>query len=299
MTLIDSLNSLQNLHSIAPLLGRADQCLHILREARATITATGIEELRANAHIGTDTLAHHIDIGTHDLAQIGNVVHKRDARCQHRIGRILDHLGRRHIGEDHTIVVHHKGLIQTLHQLSCTLALDTYNHAVGLHKVVDRIALLQKLGIRRHIELNLHATCRKLLTHSLLNLLSRTNGNGTLGYQQRIAIDLATELARHFKNIAQVGTAIFIRRRTHCAKNYLDIIKTLAQLSRKTQTAIGHIARYQLFESRFIYRNLTRAKHLNLTFIYIYAGHIGTHLGKTSSRYQTNVTRTYDCYLHT
>ena len=298
MTLINSLNSLQDLHTITSLLGCTDQCLHVLREARASIAATCIEEFRTDTRVSANTLAHHIDVRTHDLAQISDVVHKRNARCQHRICRILDHLGRRYIGENHTIVVHHKGLIQTLHQLSCPLALDAHNHSVGLHKIVNSVALLQKFGVRRHIKLDLHTACSQLLSHRLTHLLRRTHRHRALGYQQRIAIDLAAELACHLQNIAQVGTAIFIGRRSDCTEYYLDLVQALAQLGRKVQTTVGHIAYNQLFKSGLIDRNLPRTELLDFAVININTGYIGSHLGKAGSRNQPDITRSYDRNLH-
>ena len=299
MTLINSLNSLQNPHSIALLFGSTDQCLHVLREARTAIATTRIEELRADTRISTNTLAHHVDVRTHDLAQISDVVHKRNARCQHRICRILDHLSRRHIGENHTVIVHHKGFIQALHQLLSTLALDTYNHTVGLHKIVDSVALLQKFGVRRHIKFDLHTTCSQLLSHCLLDPLRRTHGHRALGYQQSVAIDLAAELARHLQNIAQVGTAVLVGRRSDGTEHNLDLVQALAQLGRKVQTTVGHIACDQLFKTRFIDWDLPLSEHFDLTFIDINTGHIGTHLGEARPRHQPDITRTYDCYLHT
>ena len=60
-----------------------DKGFHVFGEARSAIAAARIEELCADTGIGADALAHHVDIGSDKSAQIGYVVHERDARGKH------------------------------------------------------------------------------------------------------------------------------------------------------------------------------------------------------------------------
>ncbi|MNR58095.1 hypothetical protein D3C85_1790130 [compost metagenome] len=55
-----------------------DHCLHIFREAGASVTDAGIEKLVSDARVGSDTLADHLDIGSEHLGQVGHFVHEAD-----------------------------------------------------------------------------------------------------------------------------------------------------------------------------------------------------------------------------
>ena len=107
------------------------QSLDILGEATATIAATGIEELGADAGISTDALTDCIDIGADTLTEVGNVVHKRDAGSQHGIGSILGHLGRGNIHEDDTEIIDEERLIEARHHLLGLLAFGAHHDTVG------------------------------------------------------------------------------------------------------------------------------------------------------------------------
>ena len=76
--------------------GAALQRLHVLREARAAEAGAGIEELVADARVGADAAAHLLDVGAERLGEVGELVHERDARREHRVGGVLGELGRAH-----------------------------------------------------------------------------------------------------------------------------------------------------------------------------------------------------------
>ena len=44
--------------------------LHVLREARAAVAGAGEQELRADARVGADALAHRLDVGAESLAEL-------------------------------------------------------------------------------------------------------------------------------------------------------------------------------------------------------------------------------------
>jgi len=105
LRLVYSLDSFEDTHRTAMLLRRADEGLHILGEARASIATARVEELTPDTGITTDTLAHHGDVGTDGFAEVRHLIHEADACGQHGVGCILRHLGRRDVHEEHTEVV--------------------------------------------------------------------------------------------------------------------------------------------------------------------------------------------------
>ena len=106
-------------------------------------------------------MAHHVDVGTHNLAQVGNLVHEAHAGGEHRRCGILDHLGRTCVGiDDRAVVVHQDGAIEPLHRLPRSRRLGTDDDAVGLHEVLDAIALGQEVGIAGHVKLDVASPTR-------------------------------------------------------------------------------------------------------------------------------------------
>ena len=90
----------------AALGGGALQRLHVLREARAAVAGAGIEEVVADARIGADALAHRARCRRRARsARLRELVHERDARGEHRVGRVLGELGRAHVHHQQPLVV--------------------------------------------------------------------------------------------------------------------------------------------------------------------------------------------------
>ena len=259
LLLIDLLDGLQNSHPIAALLGGADQRAHILREARASVAATRVEELLADARVGTNALAHHIHVGSHPLAQIGNIVHKRDARGEHRIGRVLGHLGRGNIHKQHAEIIYQERAVELREELSCALALNAHHNSVGRHKILHGSALLQEFGIRRHIELHIHTPSLQLLADGLLGASGRTDGNGRFDDEERIALDEPSHLAGYGHHLTQVGRAILVGRRTHGGEDHLHLRDALLERGGEAESACSHVAFDDLLQAGLIDGHLATA----------------------------------------
>ena len=84
------------------------------------------------------------------LAEVGDRVHERDLGREERVRRVLDHLGRRRVGDEHRRVDRpvqladphgHRGIV------------TPDDHAVRLEEVAHGGALAQELGVRRDADL--------------------------------------------------------------------------------------------------------------------------------------------------
>ena len=211
---VDRLNRLQHLHVIAVLLRCLDKRFHILREATTTISTTRIEKFISDTTVRTDSLAHHIDIGTYQLTKIGNIVHTADAGCQHGIGCIFGHLGRGYIHENHTEIIEHHRLVELGHQLFGLFALHTHHHTVGLHKIINGIAFLEEFRIACYIERHLYTPFIQFCLNGSLYFLGGSYRHCTLSDHHNIMIDMLANGFCHFQHITQISTAVFVRRRS-------------------------------------------------------------------------------------
>ena len=99
-------------------------------------------DARVVAHADRD-LAH---VGVDRLAEVRDRVDERDLGREERVRRVLDHLGRRGVGDEHRRVRPTVELGDA-HRRLAVLAAD--HDAVGVQEVADRLALAQELGVRR------------------------------------------------------------------------------------------------------------------------------------------------------
>ena len=97
-----------------------------------------------------DRLAHLIDVGADQLAHVGDLVHERNPRRQDGVRRVLAELG---AGRVH----HHdrragpreraRTARASSRRRASSPSLDADDHAIRLHEVLDRRALLEELGV--------------------------------------------------------------------------------------------------------------------------------------------------------
>ena len=82
LTVFDGLENLE----VVFLLGREmDHRLHVLRKAAAAVADPGKQERLTDALVRADRAANFVDVRADRLAHVGDLVHERDARGQHRV----------------------------------------------------------------------------------------------------------------------------------------------------------------------------------------------------------------------
>ncbi|MNN13312.1 hypothetical protein D3C81_1263400 [compost metagenome] len=59
----------------------------------------------ADAWVGADALAHHLDIGTEHFRKVGHFIHEADFCSQHAVGGVLGQLCATHIHDDDLFMV--------------------------------------------------------------------------------------------------------------------------------------------------------------------------------------------------
>ncbi len=98
------------------------------------------------AHAERD-LAH---IGINRLTKVRDRVHERDLGGEERVRRVLDHLRRRGVGDEHRRI---ERPVELAHAHRDRRVVATDHDAVGLEEVPYRRALAKELGVRRHPDL--------------------------------------------------------------------------------------------------------------------------------------------------
>ena len=298
LTFVDTLDGFDDLHVIAMVDASVEKGLDILGEAGAAITTASIEELRANACIGAYALTYCIDIGPYVFAEVGDVVHKRDARSEHGISRIFGHLGRGDVHEDHTEVIDEEGLVETCHDLLGLLRLCAYHHTIGGHEVLDGCTFLQELRVAGHIEGDGDTTLVELFLDDSLDLLGGANRDGGLRDEDCVFMDVLSELSGDSKDVSQIGRAIFIGWRTYSREDHLYIIEDLGEVGGEVKTVELDIALDEFLETRLIDGHDAILELVDLLFIDIDTGDMGSHLSEACATDQAYIAGTYYCNIH-
>ena len=111
LSLVGLFHRLENDEIVVVGGGCFHECLDVLGEAGTAIPDAGEEEVEADAGVGADPLTHVGHIGPHPLAEVGDLVHERNAGGQHGVGRILGHLCATHIHDDEPVGPSHERFI--------------------------------------------------------------------------------------------------------------------------------------------------------------------------------------------
>ena len=209
LAVVDAHHGVEDAEVVAELAGGHGQGLHVLREAGAPVAYAGEEEALADAAVGADADAHHVHVGAHPFAEVGDLVHEGDAGGEVGVGGVLGHLGRALVHEDDGVALSHEGLVQLVHHLAGALGTGAHHHAVGLHEIVHGDALAQELGVRHHVE----EFGGEALGQGGVHLLGGAHGHGALVDHYGVLLDQAAQLLGHAEDVAEVGRAVLAGRR--------------------------------------------------------------------------------------
>src|SRR5271163_1928458 len=72
--------------------GKVNECLNVLRKAKAAKTQSGLEELRANARVKAHSVRHFLNVCADSFAKVSDHIGVTDLQRQERVGSVLDEL---------------------------------------------------------------------------------------------------------------------------------------------------------------------------------------------------------------
>ncbi len=138
----------------------------------------------------------------------------------------------------------------------------------------------------------------KTLSYERLHFMSSAYRNRAFGNDQNIIAQIVGNGVSYFKNIFQIGTTIFVGWRAY--RNEYDIhrVKNRRQIGSKMQTLSLDISQHNGFQAGLVNRNNALFQSFDFFFVDIHTSNIYTHFGKTSSRNQTDITCSDNCYIH-
>ena len=134
-----------------PLTGLHER-LQVLREAGAAEPRSGVQKLVADPIVQPHALGNHLHIRTDPFADGGDFVDEGNLHRQEGVGRILDHLRGRDIGDDERCLEQEQRPVEVFHDRDGLLAVGADDHAVGAHEILDRGSLAEKFGVRHDVE---------------------------------------------------------------------------------------------------------------------------------------------------
>ena len=212
---VHRLHRTQDLRLVSRVKGRADQGLHVLREAGAAVSGARVDEAVADAGIRADADPHLLDIGPDPLGDRGELVHEADLGREHGVRGVLGELGGAHIHDDQSVVIANEGLIERAHELGGARVVGADDDPVGFHEVGDRGALFEEFGIRYHVKLHRVATRSERALELGAHLVRRPHRYRGLRDHDAVALHVGRDSARHGEHVAQVRRAVLAGWRAH------------------------------------------------------------------------------------
>ncbi len=274
------------------------QRLHVLRETGAAVAATGIDERIADAAVGTDALAHVLDVHAEAVAEVGDLVHERDPRGQHRVGGVLGHLGITHAHEQHAVVVAQQRTIELGHAPARLLGIGAHDDAIGAAEVTHRRAFLEEFGVADHVEADARAARGQLLADRGAHLVGGAHRHGRLVDHDRVLAQVAPDVARHREHVAQVRRAVLARRRADRYEDVLGRAHRGGHVGAECQQPGLHRLLHHRLQARLENGDLAGLQARELGGVVVDAHHVIAHFREAGARDQAHVSRADDCYSH-
>ncbi len=103
----------------------------------------------------------------------------------------------------------------------------------------------------------------------------------------------------HLQHITQVSAAILVRRRTYRTEHHLHVIQHGGEIRCELQTSGIIILMDHILQARLVNRDDTLLQILDLLGHHIHTRNVHTHLRKTGTRYQTDISCPDNRYFHT
>ncbi len=273
-------------HAHRPLeLGRGvQQRLDVLREAAPAVADARIQEVVADPGIGPDALADQLDVGAEVIGEIGELVHERDPRRQHRVRRVFGELGRAHVHHQQPLVAAHERRVDRTHRGDRALVVGADHDAVGPHEIVDRRALLQEFRIGDHGEGDRRAAHAKVLRDRRADTVGGAYRHGGLVDDDLELGHPAADAARGREHVLHVGRAVLIGRRADGDELQRAVRDACIDVGGEAKAPGRRVAADERLQPGFVDRHAARFQHRDLAGVDVDAQHVVADFGQARSR---------------
>ena len=278
--------------------GRMDQGLHVLGEAGAAVTHAGINELVADAAVGTDAVAHVTHISAHAFADGGDLVDEGDLGGQHAVGGVFGHLGAADAHDDHLVTGTGKGRVQFAHDASGLVRRGADDHAVRLHEVGDGVAFLQEFGVGDHLKVEIPAAGGQLFGDDGAHAVGSTHRHRGLVHHDKVVFHGPADLAGHLFHIVQIAGTVFSGRGTHADEGTVGTHQTFRQAGGELQAPVGMTAAHHGLQSGLENMHGAGIQAGHNILVDIDAGHGVAHFCKAGGAHQAHIAGADNTQFH-
>jgi hypothetical protein len=234
-----------------------------------------------------------VGIPAKTLAHIGDFVHERDARGEHRICRVLAQLRADAIHHHDRRARPGERPVQVRHDRGGTLVVCANHHAVGLQEVFNGRALLQELGIADHAEWLLG-----LLANDLADPLRRSGRHRALVHDDFVAVERLADFFCHREHVTQVRGPVLARGRADGDEHHIGALDRLRQAGGEGQPLLGAVAAHELLEPGLINRDAAAVQGADLGGILVHANDGVARFREAGSNDEPDVSSSDDGDLH-
>src|SRR5262249_56689341 len=112
------------------------------------VAGAGVQELRSDTVVQSDSARDLLNVGTDLLGEIGDLVDEGDLGGEESVGRVLDELGRTAVGEEYRRTVEVERPVQFAHDLTRASVRRTDDNAVRMLEILNGRAFAEEFWIR-------------------------------------------------------------------------------------------------------------------------------------------------------
>ena len=222
-----------------------------------------------------------------------DLVDETDLRRKHRVGRVLRHFGAFGRHAQQRLVGSQVRLIQIGQHVDHFLPPRADHHPVGLHEVVDRHALLEKLGIAGHVDVPAGD-----LLQPRGQFRVGAHRHGALADDDALGGDVRPDLLDDRPERREIDRLVGSRRSSHGKKHHPRLLRRRRQIGSESQPAVGDVSRHQFGQSRLIDRDMAAVEHVDLLPVAIDANHLVARFRQARAADQSHVTGSDDDDVH-
>jgi hypothetical protein len=184
------------------------------------------------------------------------------------------------------------------HQLGRPRVVTSDDHAIGLHEVLDRGALLEKLRVGDDIELDIRAAPGQGAFKFLSDFVRRAHGHGRLGDDDAVTTHVGRYRPRGAEHIAQVGGAVLIGGSTDRNQLEESVLDALDGIGRELDTAGFGVALDERVQSGLVDGDIPAIQTLDLACIDVHAHDMIACISQTGPGDEPDIAGAENGYAH-